>query len=134
MYLHIFFSDYSEPPVIYYVSSDQKLNIYSGYDKVHLVCEATGENITGGYWEKVGGGHLSPSHNKSKPLSYSNGGKAVKLKLVIIKAHPIHSGRYRCIVYGQWGVTKSRKVNVIIKSKSSLSCITMILHDTDSLI
>lgn len=110
-------SDRSEPPVVYSVSSDQVLNIYSGYDKVHLVCEASGENITGGYWEKVQGGRLSKSHNKSKPLSYSNGGKAVELKLTIFKAHPIHSGKYRCVVYGQWGLTKSRKVSVIIKSK-----------------
>ena len=92
------------------------LSIYSNHDKVHLICKATGENITGGYWEKVQGGSLSPNHNNSK-RSHSHDGKAMILKLTIIRAHPNHSGRYRCVVYGQLGVIKSRKVNVIIKSK-----------------
>ena len=111
----MFYSYYSEKPVISNVSSDQVLNIYNSYGRVHLICEATGENITGGCWVKVDGS-LSPNHNKSKQ-SYLHDGKTIVLKLTITRAHPVHSGRYHCVVYGQWGVKKSRNVNVIIKSK-----------------
>ena len=42
-----------------------------------------------------------------------------RLQLVITRAHPEHSGEYRCIAYSQWGVAQSRNVQVTITSESN---------------
>ena len=100
--------------MIYYVSNEQVVNIFSGKQKVTLTCKAIGENITGGYWEKAR--HNLPSfQNKSKPLLH-NHGKTI-LKMVIFRALPRNSGVYRCVVYNQWGLVKSWNVQVTIRSK-----------------
>ena len=67
---------------------------------------------------RVNDNRLSPNHNKSK-MSYYDNGKAIKLTLTIVAAHPSHSGRYRCIVYGQWGMVRSKKVKVAIKCEDN---------------
>ena len=105
-------------PIISSVSNDTTLNIYNDHGKVYLICEASGENISGGYWVRVNDNRLSPNYNKSKMAYYDNG-KTIRLILTIVAAHPIHSGRYCCIVYGQWGMIKSKKVKVAIKCEDN---------------
>ena len=106
----------SRRPVICNVSSDWTLDIFNGHEQVILICTAIGENITGGYWERVDGNHgLSPIHNESEPLS--NNHRKATLQMTIARAHPTHSGRYRCVIVNQWGVGKSRDVQVTIRSK-----------------
>ena len=90
----------------------QNLSIVSGNEQVTLTCEVTGDNITGGYWERVGGRSLS----KSKNMSSINDDKT-NLQLTINEARPRNSGMYRCVVYSQWGVAQSEDVQVTIKSK-----------------
>ena len=81
-----------------------------------MICTAIGENITGGYWERVDGNHgLSLIHNKSKPLSHNH--REATLQMNITRARPTHSGRYRCVIFNPWGVGKSRNVQVTIRSK-----------------
>ena len=76
-----------------------------------------GENISGGYWERVDGKvTLSPNHNKSKLISHSKHHKAT-VKMTITRVHPIHSGRYRCVIFTPWSVVKSDDVQVTVRSK-----------------
>ena len=77
-----------------------------------LTCNVTGDDITGGYWERVNDDPLPVSNNRS---SLSND----KRTLTISRARPTHSGRYRCVVYSQWGVAQSGNVKVTITSKSN---------------
>ena len=114
---HYYFTvDPSGIPVIYNVSaSDQTLNIYSGHETVVLICRVIGENISGGYWEKVDG-TLSANHNKSKLISHDNHHKAT-VKMTITKVKPVHSGRYRCVIFTPWSVVKSDGIQVIVRSK-----------------
>ena len=79
-----------------------------------LTCKVTGDNITGGYWERVNGDELSNRNNIS---SLSNDKRA--LTITISRVRPTHSGMYRCVVYSQWGVAQSRNVQVTITSKSN---------------
>ena len=85
-----------------------EVNIINGDEPVVLECHATGDDLAGGYWEK-----LNPLQNLSTISSLSNG----VVKLVINRARPMHSGNYRCVVYSQWGMAHSNNVTVIIKSK-----------------
>ena len=69
----------------------------------------TGDDLAGGYWEK-----LNPPQNMSNMsifISY------VAVQLHINRAHPMHSGKYRCVVYSQWGMAHSNNVTVNIRSK-----------------
>ena len=79
-----------------------------------LTCEVTGDDITGGYWERVNDDPLPVNNNMS---SLSNDKRA--LTLTISRARPTHSGMYHCVVYSQWGVAQSRNITVIITSKSN---------------
>ena len=79
-----------------------------------LTCKVTGDNITGGYWERVNGDELSNRNNMS---SLSNDKRTLAIN--ISRARPTHSGMYRCVVYSQWGVAQSRNVTVTITSKSN---------------
>ena len=74
----------------------------------------TGDDIAGGYWERVKEGSLNKENNDS---SLSNGNTIVQLN--ITRARPEHSGRYRCLAYSQWGVAESRNVQVTITSESN---------------
>ena len=80
-----------------------------------LTCNVTGDDIIGGYWERAraNGGPLPDNKNMS---SLRNNKRTITI--TITKAHPIHSGRYRCVAYSQWGVAQSRNVQVTITSKS----------------
>ena len=78
-----------------------------------LTCKVTGDNITGGYWERVNGNELSNRNNMS---SLSNDKRTLVIN--ISRARPTHSGMYHCVVYSQWGVAQSRNVQVTITSKS----------------
>ena len=95
------------------MSDDQQLNIVSGNEEVMLTCYVNGDDITGGYWERVNDDPLPVSNNIS---SLSNDKRT--LTITISRARPTHSGRYRCVVYSQWGVAQSRNVQVTITSKS----------------
>ena len=79
-----------------------------------LTCEVTGDNITGGYWERVNNDPL-PVDNGS---SLSNDKRT--LSITISAARPTYSGMYRCVVYSQWGVAQSRNVQVTITGKSNI--------------
>ena len=73
----------------------------------------TGDDITGGYWGRVKG-LLPDNNNKSK---FSSDKRTVTI--TIRRIRPAHSGRYRCVVYNQWGVAQSKNVRVAITSKSN---------------
>ena len=69
----------------------------------------TGDDLAGGYWEK-----LNPPQNlSSMSIFNSNGG----VQLLITRARPMHSGKYRCVVYSQWGMAHSNNVTVNVTSK-----------------
>ena len=74
----------------------------------------TGDDIIDVYWERVNDDRVSNRNNKS---SLSNDKRT--LTITISRARPSHSGRYRCVVYSQWGVAQSRNVQVTITSKSN---------------
>ena len=91
------------------------MKITSGKDRLTLTCNVTGDDIAGGYWERVNRGSLNKGNNDS---SLSNRNTTVQLN--ITKVRPEHSGRYRCVVYSQWGVAQSRIVQVTITSESNM--------------
>ena len=95
-------------------SGDQQLSIISGNEQVTLTCKVTGDDIVGGYWERVSDGPLPMRNNMS---SLSNNKRTVTIKLT--RARPEHSGEYHCIAYSQWGVAQSRNVQVTITSESN---------------
>ena len=96
------------------MSDDQQLSIVSGNEQVMLTCNVTGDNIVDGYWERVKNVSIPDQINMS---SLSNDKRT--LTITISRARPTHSGRYRCVVYSQWGVAQSRNVQVTITSKSN---------------
>ena len=77
-----------------------------------LSCTVSGDDIIGSYWEKVNGNSLP---NKNNISSFSNN----KGTLTITKVRPEYSGMYYCVAYSQWGVDRSRDVQVTITSKSN---------------
>ena len=79
-----------------------------------LTCGVTGDDISG-YWERVNADPIPDKNNRS---SLNNNNKKM-LKITISKAHPNHSGKYRCVAYSQWGVAQSNNVTVTITSKSN---------------
>ena len=89
--------------------NNKQLSIVSGTEQVKLTCNVNGDDIAGGYWERIDG---SQQNNMS---SLSNR----RLTITISGARTTHSGMYRCVVYSQWGVTQSRDVRVTITSKSN---------------
>ena len=99
-------------PKITKSSNNQQLSIVRRNQQVKLKCEVTGDDITGGYWERVKSYSLPNSSNIS---SLSNDKKT--LTITINKARPTYSGGYRCVVYSRWGVAQSRDVQVNITSK-----------------
>ena len=95
------------------MSGDQLLSIVSGNEQVILTCNVNGDDISGGYWERV---NHNPIGNNMSSLSDDKR----TLTITISKARPTHSGMYRCVVYSQWGVAQSSKnVRVTITSKSN---------------
>ena len=110
----MFNSLHTGKPSIADSSGDQQLSIISGNEQVTLTCNVTGDDIAGGYWERVNKGSLNKGNNDS---SLSNGNTTVQLS--IIKAHPEHSGEYRCKAYSHWGVAQSSNAQVTITSESN---------------
>ena len=90
------------------------MSIVSDNEQVTLTCRVTGDDISGGYWERVNDGPLPNSNNMS---SLSNDKRTITI--TISRARPSHSGRYRCVVYSQWGMAQSSRVSVTITSKSN---------------
>ena len=88
------------------------LNIVSGNEKVMMECGITGDDLTGGYWESLKDVSI-PNQNNFTLFSDDR----TKLKLIITKARPEYSGKYRCVIYSQWGTDQSKNVKVTIKSK-----------------
>ena len=105
---------HTEKPSITDSPSDQQLSIISGNQQVTLTCKVTGDDIAGGYWERMDDVQYMNRNNKS---SLSDDKKTVTIK--ITKARPEHSGEYRCIAYSQWGVAQSRNIQVTITSESN---------------
>ena len=101
-------------PKITNYSNNLQLSIVSGNEQVTLTCKVTGDDIIGGYWERVNDDPLPVNYNMS---SLSNDKRT--LTITIRRARPTHSGMYRCVVYSQWGVAQSRNVQVTITSKSN---------------
>ena len=62
---------------------------------------------------KVSGG---PLPNQNNMTSLRNDKRT--LTITITRARPEHSGRYRCVVYSQWGAEQSSNVRVNITSKT----------------
>ena len=94
--------------------SNKQLSIVRDNEQVTLTCRVTGDDITGGYWERVNDDPLPVNNNMS---SLSNDKRTPTITIKNIR--PIHSGTYRCVVYSQWGVAQSRDVRVTIISKSN---------------
>ena len=69
----------------------------------------TGDDLAGGYWER-----LNPPQNLSDMTIFYNYGA---VQLTITRARPMHSGKFRCVVYSQWGMAHSDNVTVNITSK-----------------
>ena len=90
------------------------LSIASDNEEVMLTCNVNGDDIIGGYWERVNDDPLPDKNNRSSLSSNKR-----TLKITIRKARLTHSGRYRCVVYSQWGVAQSGNVQVTITSKSN---------------
>ena len=90
------------------------LSIASDNEEVMLTCNVNGDDITGGYWERVNDDPLPDKNNRS---SLSN--NKITLTITIRRARPTHSGMYRCVVYSQWGVARSGNIRVTITSKSN---------------
>ena len=90
------------------------LSILSDNKEVMLTCNVNGDDIIGGYWERVNDDPLPVSNNIS---SLSNDKRT--LTMTISRARPTHSGKYHCIAYSQWGVAQSKDVQVTITSKSN---------------
>ena len=97
------------------VPNDQQLSIVNGDESVTLTCVSFGDDITGVYWERVNDGPLPTQSNMSSLMK--NSPLVTSLHLTITRARPMHSGRYRCIAYSQWGMAQSNDVTVTIKSK-----------------
>ena len=95
------------------MSDDQELSIVSGNEQVLLTCNVNGDDITGGYWERVN----DSLPNRNNMSSLSNNKRT--LTITISRARPTHSGTYHCVVYSQWGVAQSSNVQVTITSKSN---------------
>ena len=89
------------------------LSIVSGNEVVTLTCEVSGDDITGGYWERINGGPLPKNINRSSV----NNDKKPTLQLNIKPARPDNSGQYHCIVYSQWGMDQSSNTQVTITSE-----------------
>ena len=83
-------------------------------DRLTLTCNITGDDIAGGYWERVNIKSLNKGNNDS---SLSNGNTTVQL--IITRARPEHSGMYCCVAYSRWGVAQSKKIQVTITSESN---------------
>ena len=90
------------------------MHIVSGNEQITLTCKVTGDDISGVYWERVNDGPL-PNHRNMSSLSNDKR----TLRTTISKARPENSGRYQCVAYSQWGVTRSNSVTVTITSKSN---------------
>ena len=94
--------------------TDQQLSIVSGDEQVTLSCRAFGDDING-YWERVNDGPLPIQNNMS--LLMEDSAVVTFLHLTITRARPMHSGRYRCIAYSEWGIDQSDDITVTITSK-----------------
>ncbi|XP_065893776.1 B-cell receptor CD22-like [Dysidea avara] len=89
--------------------TESEHNIVNGNEAVTLTCEVNGDDITGGYWERINGGPLPNNNN----VSSLNDDKTI-LQLNITEARPDHSGQYYCVVYSQWGMAQSSNALVTI--------------------
>ena len=85
------------------------MSIASGNEKLILTCIVTGDDLAGGYWER-----FNPLQNLSSMSVLDSNGA---VQLLITRARPMHSGKYRCVVYSQWGMAHSDNVTVTITSK-----------------
>ena len=101
-------------PKITNIPSSESLQVVSSNEQATLTCEMTGDDIAGGYWERQNNGPLPVGNNIS---SLSN--DKSMLKMIISRARPGHSGKYRCVAFSQWGVGQSSYVQVTITSESN---------------
>ena len=90
-------------------ATGKELSITNSNENVLLVCYVTGDDLAGGYWER-----LSLLQNLSSMSLFLISGE---VKLKINRARPMHSGEYRCVVYSQWGMAYSNNVTVNVTSK-----------------
>ena len=100
-----------KPKIVKNPNMETSLSIVSGNEVVTLTCEVNGDDITGGYWERINDGPLPNKNN----VSSLNNDKTI-LQLNITKARPDHSGQYYCVVYSQWGMDQSNNAQVTITS------------------
>ena len=100
-------------PSITNSSDDQQLSIISGNEQVTLTCIVTGDDIAGGYWERMDNVQLMKSNMSSLKRN-----KRIII-MTITEVRPEHLGMYYCVSYSQWGVGQSRNVQVTITSESN---------------
>jgi len=99
-------------PTVVKNPTNKSLSIVKGTQQVKLTCEVSGDDIAGGYWERINGGPLPDSNNVS-----STKNRNTTLQLTITRARPDYSGQYRCVVYSQWGMAQSKRAQVNITSE-----------------
>ena len=87
----------------------------NGTERVILTCEVEGDDITGGYFERINDVPLQRNH--SKFIQNEN-----IIQITMYKAHPSNSGEYRCVAYSKWGVAQSRIIQVNVTSMLLYKC------------
>ena len=96
-------------PKIINNTENQQLSVVSGREVVTLTCEITGDDITGGYWERVNDDPL-PARNNISSLSNDK-------TIVTMTIRRVRSGGYHCVIYSPWGVAQSANIVVTVTSK-----------------
>ena len=101
-------------PMIIGNPNDQLLHITNSSEVVILTCQASGSDLTGGYWERLNG-HPIPKKNNISSFVYTKlDNTMIQLNMIIVRARPAHSGLYHCVVYSRWGITESIPTQVNI--------------------
>jgi len=83
-----------------------------------LACQVSGSDLINGYWERLNENPLPKENNISTLYILDN--TTVQLNIMIIRARPVHSGLYRCVVYSKGGMVNSIPTTVTITGKHTM--------------
>ena len=100
-------------PIVKNCSQNQELSIVNGTEKMILVWEFGGDDLYNVTCQRENKGTLLTIFMDI--LTNYN------FELTIDDIRPSNSGNYTCTVHSQWGVAKSRKVQVSITSELYIS-------------
>ena len=94
------------------------LHIASGKEEVILTCQASGSDLIDGYWERLNENPIPKENNVS--TIYALDKTTIQLNMTIVKARPVHSGLYHCVVYSKQGMVHSAPTAVTITGKYAM--------------